>query len=331
MYADLKNRGLAYGPAFQCTNQLWILEDEILLYIETIVEDGNEHASHLLYPPLADTALQSTLSIVPGNAPYVPVAIDKVLFYQSPQNACWCHGKITKRNSDSFIATYYFYDHDGKLLAELRDSSSQEMPSASKQEDDFLQNSLYEPKWITYEANFEESVREIKDCLVFAHESQVLSDIRDMLEQQGISYTNIFNGSEFQKLKAEHFIIDGNSKFDIERVLNSLRDKEISHIFYLWPLSQDLSPDLDKMVSTCAQLTYLIQAIITLWECNIKFVIITQNSQLVTENDSELNLNLSPYWDLANLYEMNIRIFIVGWLILESRHLSRHSKIGFIT
>ena len=303
MYAELKSRGLAYGPTFQGAKRLWILEDEILLYIETLVENGIEHNGHLLYPPLTDTALHSILSIVPGHVPYVPTSIDKVFFYQSPKNVCWCHGQVAKRNRDALIVNYYFYDNDGTLLVELRNVLHQAMLSVSNQRDDFLQTSLYEPKWVTYEANFQELHHKIKDCLVFAHESRILSDLQNMLKQKGIFYTSIFNGDGFQKIKPEHFIIDGNSKYDFEQLLNQFENKDINHIFYLWPLAQDQPSDLDKMVAACSQLTYLIQAITTLLEGDIEFVIIMQNSQLVTEKDTEVNLNLSPIWGLGQLIQ----------------------------
>ena len=303
MYADLKTRGLSYGPTFQCAKQLWTSENEILLHIELMSENGNQQKNHLLYPPIPDSALHSILTIVPGHAPYVPISIDKVLFYQPLPDDCWCHGMVTKRDSNSLIVNYYFYDIHRTLLSELRDVLHQEMLSVSNQKDDFLQTSLYEPKWVTYKANFKELRQEIKDCLIFAHESPILCDIQTMLKQKGIVYTNIFNGDGFQKTKPEHFIIDGSSASDFEQLLRRFKNNNFSHIFYLWPLAQDLPSDLNKMVATCSQLTYLIQATTALIERDIELVIIMQNSQLVTEKDTEINLNLSPIWGLGQLIQ----------------------------
>ena len=294
MYKLLDNRGLSYGPKFQCAKEVWTTENEILIHIAT----EEDCSTSLLYPTLTDTALHSILTIVPGKTPYVPVSADKIIFNKSPGNTCWCHGKITKQDETSFEASYFFYDDDGQLLVELRDVSHQEMLSASTGEEDFFNRSFYEPTWEIYENNFDDGTTQTKDCLVFAHDSRIYSTIKEKLEKNAIHYTSIFNGEMFQKLDKTKFIVNGNNKQDFNALFKELERKQVSHIFYLWPLAQDEKVELDSVVSVCTHLSHLVQVIS---EREIELLLVSQNGQIVTASDRATNLNLSPLWGMSQL------------------------------
>ena len=300
-YAKLAIRGLSYGPAFQTIKELRIAENEILVNIIDSHESADTSSEKLLPPPLTDAALQSILSIVPGDAPYVPVYIGKVVYYQPPQSSSWCHAQITQRNAKSFEADYYFYDDEGKLLVEFRSVLHQEMIATLQHKENFLENSLYEPIWIDYKSEFATIETEIKDCLIFAHESEIYSEIKEALEEKNISNIRVFNGTSFKQLTAYDFVINGNDKSDFKAIFEHLKNKSISHIFFLWPLSKDMTTDLDSILSNCTQLTFLAQEIDSHSENPVQLIVFNQKSQNVTAEDRELNLNSSPLWGLGQL------------------------------
>lgn len=303
MYEELQTRGLSYGPSFQCAKQLWIKDDEILLQIEAKIDSPARGDQHLLYPPLTDTALQSILSIVPGSAPYVPVSIDKVIVYQSPGLACWCHGVVNRREQNRFDASYTFFDEQGNILTEFRQVAHQEVLSASSRSSDLLHHSLYEPKWLIHDSKPQEKHADIQDCLLFAHDSALQNEIIKELTRRNLSYSNVYLIDDTQQPDPGPFVMQGDSKADFDALMTQLSDKTLTHVFYLWPLALDSKVNFDDMLGVTTQLTYLVQAINEASDNKLELTIVTQSAQQVIDADTARNLNLSPLWGLGQLIQ----------------------------
>ena len=93
IYAELHGRGLEYGPAFRCIQELWYQNNEVLARI-----DARSAPSDLRVPPsVLDACLQALYWAMPGidkRACYVPVGFKSIESFSHVQQELWCRGIV---------------------------------------------------------------------------------------------------------------------------------------------------------------------------------------------------------------------------------------------
>ena len=86
VYATAAERGIQYGPTFQCIQSLWHLERETLAHCVLPSDTPTQAFRGRLHPALWDSVLQAALPTVQTDGPVVPVAIDAIHWLQPDED-----------------------------------------------------------------------------------------------------------------------------------------------------------------------------------------------------------------------------------------------------
>lgn len=134
-YEDLRMRGLQYGPAFRtigkCSRNQSLFasgqayQREVLAQLK-LSEELTRQASDkmLLHPTLLDGAFQSLVALFDSQTAqatsYVPVEIDKLLFYAPAGTQCWAHCRILSAGSSVIEGEIDLIGNTGEVLVSLQ-------------------------------------------------------------------------------------------------------------------------------------------------------------------------------------------------------------------
>ncbi len=250
LYLMLEERGLHYGPDFQRADRLFACEDEFLAKIDASIQMGHRGEYFLIHPAVLDTAIHCKLSIVPGNTPFVPVSIKKVILRRSIPESFWCYGVVTNRTSEIVEANLFFVDEGNQPIGELIGLRSQKLDNRRLGEPDNSIDCLYEPKWIPQEA--------IEDGLGLANSSRYLFVSRD--DSTLNAFRSVFESHELQAqcvVASPEFRVggDGTIHMDLEcsdhyeKLFAEISIAEVKRAFFFGSLN---ATDLDLMIEDCA-------------------------------------------------------------------------------
>ena len=298
MYRMLSDRGLKYGQHFRRVRELWTTDDEFLIRIDAEDTGGD----YLLHPVILDACFHSVLTLVPGRNPYVPVSIDKVMFYKAPQQECWCHGTITNRTKSTIEATLVLTDEQGSVLAELTKSFYRALPNVSDHDESSADKLFYSPDWLEFNQDPQQPPAEISDCLLFTGDVPSLSRLEHELQRRKVHTARVIQGNTYQTCSDDCYHLEPSGDGNYGLLRQDLKDRKFSHVIYCWPILQQTDDySADNISSHCMQLINLVQTLDT--ENEINLVILTQLGEVVTGKEEAIDLNNSPLWGLAPLIE----------------------------
>ena len=299
LYAMLSNRKLDYGPCFRNARQLWTLENQFLAFIEAEESLFSPENAYLLHPVILDTALHSLLSLVPGDSPFVPISIERIVLFKPGINPCWCHGIITDKTPKTLTADFYFYDEEGNKFAEVKNCFSRILDYALDNTQGLLNNHCYEPAWM--EPAEKEITPDIQQCLLFDNDSPLSKVIETALDNNGISCHKIIQGDKFDNTVPGLFEINSENEEDYNFLVKRIDFNAVTHLIYLWPLTS--VPDAvsaEQITVTSMKLLYLIKALAAVNK-DLTLIITTRGAQVVTSQEKYTDLSTSPLWGLGPL------------------------------
>jgi acyl transferase domain-containing protein/NAD(P)-dependent dehydrogenase (short-subunit alcohol dehydrogenase family)/acyl carrier protein len=142
-YADMLQRGLQYGPAFQGIAELWRCKGEVLARVlETTPSAGAR-----LNPAMLDACFQALLALMPSDSgTYVPTRIRRLTYHRRPGKDMWCHARIVRSLSGSIEADLQLYDECGSI-AEIAGLVCQALPETSSTQRDLTLDWTYKSIW----------------------------------------------------------------------------------------------------------------------------------------------------------------------------------------
>ena len=308
-YAMLRRRGLNYGEYFRGVKQLWKDSDEFLIRIKGH-EDFNERGDdYMLQPTILDSSFQTMLAMIGGSSPFVPLFIERLSFYKSPGNKCWCHGTITKRTKNTLEADILYFNDDGDVLLEARRVKCQSIAGESAAT---LSNSIYAIEWEPCSELDEAETVYKNNWLIFGEAGDLENALFKRLTDLNNSCTFITKGEEYRKIGSKHYLIRDENEEDRKQLLADLGEEKFNTILYLWGLNDNML-DLDLLgneaIKKCMSLVNIVQALIE-GETNqtVTLGIITRGSQFVTKGDTGVGLASSPLWGLGRLIENELPI-----------------------
>lgn len=118
LYADMRRRGLHYGPSFRGLRQVWTAPGRALAEI-----GAPPDRIHLFHPVVLDAALQSLLATPELAARrddlYLPVRIRQVSFHARPASNVWSYSTVSTIRRSLVEADLVMCDGDGNVLLEL--------------------------------------------------------------------------------------------------------------------------------------------------------------------------------------------------------------------
>lgn len=149
IYAQLAEKKLQYGPAFQAIKTLH-RNRELGIAQATLTRPevaGEECLAYILHPSLLDGCFQIALTLMgPNDGAYLPVSINAVEVYASLPESIICRAQIIAKNSQQVVCNFELCDLHGTLLARIDGLVCRSM-SGGEQGDGFPQGD-YTRSWI---------------------------------------------------------------------------------------------------------------------------------------------------------------------------------------
>jgi acyl transferase domain-containing protein len=126
LYEQLRRRGLHYGPAFQCLEQLWRRDREALGLLRLPSALAQQAGVYQVHPALLDAAFQLVAAALPANffqssetTLFVPTALAGLCFHRRPALRCWGHAFVRQIAAEGLEADIRLLDETGETLLEV--------------------------------------------------------------------------------------------------------------------------------------------------------------------------------------------------------------------
>ncbi len=302
LYEMLDRRGLKYGPEFRRTLSLHAEGDEFLAKIDTECQLDSGAGEYALHPAIMDTAIHCTLSVIPGDSPFVPISIDRITLRQSiPQNL-WCYGLVTKRTDEVVEADLVFLDENSDSIGEVNRLSSRRLNNDNRSGERGGAECLYVPEWIEFEPESEEQVVDSSvSCLLVSRDAEAIRRLESVFEKRGARVVRAIAGSEFQEKSKSEYALDLEEESQVDELLSSTRFEGIQRIFYVGSRQATTVEDrLDAMARDCASFARLAGSLSKLSDpCRLS--IVTEGVESASAESVDLQIDQAPLSGLARL------------------------------
>jgi acyl transferase domain-containing protein/NADPH:quinone reductase-like Zn-dependent oxidoreductase/short-subunit dehydrogenase/acyl carrier protein len=118
-YADLKDRGMDFGPSFRSIRELWAGTGEALALVEMPVGLG-ESEHYRVHPALLDGCFQALAAAIPEGREdlYLPVHLQRFDLYRSAGARLWAHVALcpqTPGEAPSLVFDIRVFDEEGPV------------------------------------------------------------------------------------------------------------------------------------------------------------------------------------------------------------------------
>ncbi|MBI3898381.1 MAG: SDR family NAD(P)-dependent oxidoreductase [Gammaproteobacteria bacterium] len=294
-YADMRRRGLEYGPYFQAIRGLWHDDEhnDVLAHIEGHASLALQEYQHHLHPTLLDAGFQTllaTLHLEDDDNLYVPVRIQRVRFLHAPSNNFWCYGRRTKKIDDAIEGDLTVFDETGAIVAQLTGIRAQAL---TRRDHDALIESgnwLYEFAW--QRAATVDAPINAGRWLVFEDNTGVAEELIPKLETHGDqTVIRVRSGTTFHRDSAARYSMRPNDKDDIERLLQETAPLGLEGIVYCCGIDADATdPNVAPSPYTIAAIN-LIQNLVKGRDASPRrFIVVTRLAQPVRPQESELSV-----------------------------------------
>ncbi|MEL7105703.1 MAG: SDR family NAD(P)-dependent oxidoreductase [Pseudomonadota bacterium] len=142
IYAQLAERGLAYGPAFQRLGAVRVDGDRVLAKVTEVPSDD------VLDPCVLDACFHALIAASgdgDDQALYVPVSIRQIRLHRSDVPVRWCNARV-RRGSDMLHGDLALLSETGEVLVEVSGLQCQKLQDGASGAPDWA-NWLYETLW----------------------------------------------------------------------------------------------------------------------------------------------------------------------------------------
>ncbi len=200
-YEQVKNRGLAYGPAFQVLDDLRRTDRDALAAIALPASVAAELKQYHLHPALLDGCLQTVAGIVPleadgGYSPYtyMPVGVRRVALHAPLTEKMFTYAVRTSDDSrpspESVEGDVFILDETGRVLVELSGVRVQRLGRAGQASEkaESIRDWLYRVQWRqrplpdAAESNGRSAAAQPGTWLIFADRSGVAEALANQLK-----------------------------------------------------------------------------------------------------------------------------------------------------
>lgn len=310
VYDNLNESGLCYGPYFQGMKEIFTGDNEVLARVEGHGSLNENKDNYLLHPTVLDSSFQSMVALLDGDVagrnPFVPVSMGRISFFESPGLNCWSYVQITNRTEKSIKGNLYLFDQDGNVLLEVSDLTCQAIASNDSQGQNTMANCFYEYSFNeTDPVNVSDELPEAGDWLLFNGDT---IDMAGLVSELGRGDSNVIQvqaADTYEKLNDNTYKIRKDNAQDYFQLFSELKNRNINHLVYGWSLDVEAVGEevtSGNVVEATLPVVYIVQAIAhELPEEELRFSILTRDTQVVNDEDQGASLAEAPLWGLGLL------------------------------
>lgn len=302
LYADLKQRGLDYGPTFRTMTSIQRGQREILARIELHDSLAEDFASYQLHPTLLDGCFQSLIACLEDDDRfYMPVSIEKLVWLRRPTRTIWCHGRLDDITADGVTGHLHLYDEAGKLCVSIETIRCRALASQKNTIAGHIPELGYVWEWQREPLQLGEPNQGA--WLVFTGEDELSVQLCQRLGADGArSVTQIDTRYIFQQQAATITTLDARQLARVKTLMQLAKSQRCTGIAYLWG-GQHPDPQSDPagIGQSCAalQIIQLLSDVFT--EQAPRLYFITQSLHAVEGHDAIGPLAQAPLAGLARV------------------------------
>ncbi len=154
LYDGLLDCGLHLGPTFRAMKRLWRNDTEALaeIHVHEDIKSGFEKFN--IHPAILDACFQTLFGVMyKGTGKwdlgvFIPVHIKRVKFYRKPGTfKLWSYGRLIERSEKYGLGSFWIFDDDGNIVAEIQELSCQYIEGSRGESEDEINNCFYEYQW----------------------------------------------------------------------------------------------------------------------------------------------------------------------------------------
>ena len=277
-YAELKERGMDFGPSFRSIAELWFSPGEALARVESPAGLGDSD-HYRVHPTLLDGCFQALAATLPegSNDLYLPVGLQRFHLYRNARAPLWTHVTLRPRTAIETLSLLFdiqVFDGEG-LVAEAR---GLEMHRAAKRRP----KPLFEVYWEDKRCDIASS-DVAGDWLILADAGGMGDALAEQLNRSGARATLLPAGASIRAAVAGHTWKGVVSLRAVDAPVTSA-------------LTMDLLEDSQRLV--CGSAMELVQALAGasgvphLW-------LVTRGAQAVIAGQESVAVAQSSLWGMA--------------------------------
>lgn len=149
-YAELRDYGFEYGPAFQGVTRLFCAEGQCLGEIVLPPAVLQELDRYRFHPAALDACLQvmgRAAPLTPG-CTYLPVAFKRIRVFGRPRQRMWSHVHRVRTVGASTFGSVRILADDGTVIADIEDFEARTLQGRGRLDPTALANLLYAYRWV---------------------------------------------------------------------------------------------------------------------------------------------------------------------------------------
>jgi acyl transferase domain-containing protein/acyl-CoA synthetase (AMP-forming)/AMP-acid ligase II/acyl carrier protein len=325
-YAELRQRGLQYGPCFQGIERLWRSDGEALghLRVPEALELGVE--AYRLHPAIFDAGLQVLGAAVPtelassqSGGVYLPVHLGKVKVHGPLDSRVWSHASL-RPNANAAQATLagdvHFLDEAGRVRVEVQglrlQRVDQDLQAAlPKNPDEWLYELQWQPKPLPVPSLDPLPEEQRGRWILFTDGDPAGQALLQRLEAQGETCILVSQGESYAVREGANYLIDPSRPEQFHQLLNDVLGAgqlPCRGIVHLWGLR---TPPADEttivsleaaQLPGCVSVLHLVQALAEVCRTDPpRLWLVTRGTQSTGESAAPTTIAQAPLWGLGRV------------------------------
>lgn len=304
-YQKLREHGLEYGRAFQTIKRLYHNSDAVLAYLEIADTEQNSIKDYCIHPTLLDGAFQLFGILCAKqqvkDTTFLPVAIERVMYYGRHEGKLYAYANNPVRDEDLFTGDIDLYTEKGELIASIKGLTVKEIAS-QKQKEARQMGLLYHREW--QKSKPLSLLGEIAKIAILTDSDQFFELLKKELEMQGITVLVGKIGQQFGKETEDLFHIREGQVKDYQDFFSFVNIHQCRAVVYFYTRNNEFEDRIG--LSLVQEALVLSHGLPVIEEKkiseNFRFVIITNGSEQIHENNKSINLDQSSLRGFARAF-----------------------------
>ena len=319
LYQRNREQNINYGSSFPAIKQVWRHETIALGKISLPEQLRAQVEDYHLHPVLLNACLQilnATLIEDNHQNTYVPVGVERLLFYTRPGDDIWCYARlrqVEEKHPSTLSADLHLLTPNGQAIAILEGLQLKHAPreamlgTAQKSWQDWLYGVEWRPQGrygLSPDQTPTRSTENLKprNWLILADTQGTGQQLGELLRSLGEVCTLVLKAKEYEQIASFEFRIDPANSSHFQQLLQAI--PTVAGVVHLWSLdvpSVLSGTDLEETsLTSCGSTLYLVQALIKHYAEPPYLWLVTRGAQAVNGHHVHM-VAQSPLWGMGKV------------------------------